>query len=152
MIFIDNLQIQLTDLISQGRGITVSKDGYTCSLQNDMSRFISEAVTAGHTTTGHLFSHNFNNINDPSCECGSRSQSTKHLLFNCPLLTETRNQFFNDPGLLPHLISANFFALCVDERLQLLLYGHNSLGIEINQTILETTAKFFTSITTQLNN
>jgi hypothetical protein len=48
----------------------------------------------------HLYSHNLAHVNDPSCQCGSRHQTTRYLFFNCPL-DQSRDNLFNDLGLLP---------------------------------------------------
>jgi hypothetical protein len=34
----------------------------------------------------HMYSHNFESVNDPSCAGGYKNQTTKHLFFKCPLL------------------------------------------------------------------
>jgi hypothetical protein len=72
------------------------------------------------------------NVDNPSCQCGYKSQSTKHLFFQCPLFNDLRQKFFLDLGLLPSFNSVYSRINCMDDRLQLLLNGHSSLSYETN--------------------
>jgi hypothetical protein len=53
----------------------------------------------------HFFSHNFVNIADPSCKCGFRSQTTKHVLLDCPLAVDNRRELIRNINDIPNFKS-----------------------------------------------
>ena len=90
----------------------------------------------------NLFIHNFTNISEPSCICGNRYQSTRHVVFNCPILNPLRHQLFADLGLLPNF--SQFFSPLrnMDDRLQMLFWGSENFSREINFKILLLVSRF----------
>ncbi len=89
----------------------------------------------------HLFAHNFTNICEPSCTCGNRCQNTCHVLFHCPTLNALRHQLFTDLELLPNF-TPFFSSLRMDDRLQIFLFGTESLSREINSKIFACVSRF----------
>lgn len=99
----------------------------------------------------HYFNHNFASINDPHCRCGHRSQTTKHVLFNCPLLCNERKLLFDSLGLLPTFHTLYRDLTSSGDRLQCLLYGSQNLSISVNRLITEHVSEFLTSCRTTLS-
>jgi hypothetical protein len=71
----------------------------------------------------HLFAHNYVGINDPSCQCGHRSQTTKHLFFNCPIFNDRRLRLLSDIGALSNFDHMFRLSNSIDDRLRVLLHG-----------------------------
>jgi hypothetical protein len=87
-----------------------------------------------------LFSHNF--PIDPSCKCGHRSQTIKHLFFQCPLLYNHRVSLLSDLWMLPSFNSTWFDSSSQDLRLQTLLCGYHAFPQQTNRMIVCRTAVF----------
>ena len=95
----------------------------------------------------HLFSHNFPGVLDPACPCGARFQSTKHLLFECPLFDRIRDEFFVKLGLLPGFDLEAFNYLNVSSKMGLLLYGDGfDFPIREKKIILKLSCEFISRI------
>ena len=95
----------------------------------------------------HLFSHNFPGVFDPGCPCGFRFQSTKHLLFDCPLFNRTRDEFYFRLGSLPGFDLEAFNHLNVNSKIGFLLYGDGlDFSIRQKKMILKMTCEFISRI------
>jgi hypothetical protein len=71
----------------------------------------------------HLFAHNIPGVPDPACACGYRSQTTMHLLLNCPLFDRMRQEFIDGLGSLPDFNLEAYDRLNAKTKLEVLLYG-----------------------------
>jgi hypothetical protein len=78
---------------------------------------------------------------DSSCICVNRSQTTKHLFFQCPLVQNLRANHLQDLGQLPSFDDM-FFTLNFDQKLDTLFYGHQTFPHHTNQKSVARTATF----------
>lgn len=93
----------------------------------------------------HMYSHNFPFILDPLCKCGYRSQTTRHVLLNCPLLNIQRTTLFNTINSHNQISRIFNRAVRQSDRCQLLLYGDPELSSQCNEILLHSTSKFIVS-------
>jgi hypothetical protein len=70
----------------------------------------------------HLFSHNFVNVADPGCPCGCRSQTTSHILLQCPLINYICENFIHDLNEIPSFDSRMFNSARITDRCRILLH------------------------------
>jgi hypothetical protein len=99
----------------------------------------------------HYFNHNFDRVNDPSCICGNRLQSSKHLLLHCPLFAIKRRSLLDDLGQLPSF-NPIFRNANVTEKLGMLIHGHSNIPTTVNKLIVSSAARFVSDIVQQLEN
>ena len=92
----------------------------------------------------HLFAHNYTGVLDPSCSCGHRSQTSRHLFLNCPLLTDLRRKLLSDLGELPNF-DYIFSCLNVDGKLWVLLHGSADLPLAVNKLLIRIVAQFISN-------
>ena len=92
----------------------------------------------------HLFAHNFPGVTDSACPCGFRSQTTQHLLLNCPLFDNERLECMRRIGLLPNFNLQAFNRLSDRLKVNCLLYGDNALttSLEVARSLLQITSGF----------
>jgi hypothetical protein len=87
-----------------------------------------------------MYSHNFTMVPDPSCACGCRSQTTRHILFHCPLLLEPRRSFFENLYLINNF-EAIFESLTQMNKINTLLFGNEQFSQQVNQKVVSNTAE-----------
>jgi hypothetical protein len=80
----------------------------------------------------HLFTHNFTNI-DPSCHCGARLQSTKHVLLHCQPYYKTPARNFSGIWEIS-TISISFFSIHLTRQIQSILCYLDSMASQIRST------------------
>ena len=100
----------------------------------------------------HLYAHNFININDPSCVCGYRSQTTGHLFFNCPLTQDLKGQLLSDLSLLPKFNTCYNNHARITDRVHCLLFGIDNLSYESNCNLIKIVCTFLVKVSQILNN
>ncbi|CAH1797724.1 unnamed protein product, partial [Owenia fusiformis] len=88
----------------------------------------------------HLHAHNFVNILSPDCACGHTNETTIHVFFSCPI---RQNYFITFEQQLCDL-NIGYRNLCKNrqEKLNFILYGHETLKKEQNIDILKLSAVF----------
>ncbi|CAH1800700.1 unnamed protein product, partial [Owenia fusiformis] len=88
----------------------------------------------------HLHAHNFVNVNSPECICGDKSETTKHVIFSCPI----RQPFYISFEQKLFDLLPNYRHLCKNrqDKLDLFLFGHPSLSLSKNHEILASSALF----------
>ena len=94
----------------------------------------------------HLFSHNFSRVTDPSCLCGSRRQTLKHVFFDCPLTTVPRTKLLDDLGGLPAFFNEFNVLRRSEDRLKALLWGLENVNRINNSKAIECTSLFLCEI------
>ena len=99
---------------------------------------------------GHMFSHNFSTITDPSCPCGFHNQTTVHLLFDCPLVRIYRHTIFAEIALLPDFDQNVFNNMGVKRRLEMLVNGCHCTNVDTSKSIVTLTAKYLVKINNHL--
>ena len=97
----------------------------------------------------HKRRHNFQDTPDDECVCGN-AETTQHFLLKCPIYNVQRLNVFQTVN--PILLANDLQNLNDREMVRLLLYGHEKLPLNANQSILkatinfiEMTARFFTN-------
>ena len=87
----------------------------------------------------HKKSHNFQDTPDDKCLC-TNAETTQHFLLNCPIYDTLRINLLQT--LNPILVMNDLQHLNDKEMTRILLYGHEKLSFDANQTILRATINF----------
>ena len=97
----------------------------------------------------HKKHHNLQDTPDDECVCRN-AETTQHFLLKCPIYNVQRLDVFQTVN--PILLANDLQNLNDREMVRLLLYGHEKLPLNANQSILkatinfiEMTARFFTN-------
>ena len=90
----------------------------------------------------HLFSHNFTTVLNPCCKCGHRSQTTSHVLLNCPLGNNLRIILHQQLFDISPIVLEEFNSTTNAGKVNLLLYGHERFQKQINARVIYDTATF----------
>ena len=85
----------------------------------------------------HNSKHSFLDSFNPICSCGLDIETTCHYLLHCP-------NFTNDLNIVS-TINENSVTSCDATSVKLLLYGDESLGLETNTLISNTSVDFILS-------
>ena len=93
-----------------------------------------------------LFAHQWPHISNPHCNCGSQSQTVKHILFSCPLLHNEREEFLRCMSLLPNVNLALLHLARQDERMQFILFLNNYIPLTEGRRALKLLTTFFAKI------
>jgi hypothetical protein len=97
----------------------------------------------------HIHSHNFTTVPDPSCACGCRSQTTRHILFHCPLLLEPCRLLFENLFLINNFETI-FESLTQINKINTLLFGNEQFSQQVNQKVVSHTAEYVATCSIKL--
>ena len=92
-----------------------------------------------------LYAHNFSSVPDPICDCGYRSQTTTHVLLECPLLNPVRQVLFNTLAALPDFNIRTFTRRTRCYQVNTLLNGSQVFCTATNKLILVAVGTFLKS-------
>ena len=88
----------------------------------------------------HKKLHNFVDTTDDSCQCQTGSETTLHFLLKCPRYNEPRNEMMNT---INAILLSNDLTISSDIlKVNLLLYGHQTLSYDENKSVLTATINF----------
>ena len=94
----------------------------------------------------HYYAHNFTFLDNPYCPCGDVPQTTRHLFFHCPRTNIQRCNLFTDLNMLPSFKTVYQTCTVDNDRLDTLLNGNPSIPHDQNVKIVQTVARFISSI------
>ena len=80
----------------------------------------------------HKFRHNFKDTPSPMCDCGSKTETTRHFFLRCPFFTKERQKLLN--SLFE--IDLSLSNLNEQSLLDIILFGSEKFKDSINKEIL----------------
>ena len=94
-----------------------------------------------------FYRHNFEGIDSPACDCNFRSQTKKHFLLDCPLTAAARGKFTQNLLELADFNYLTYFgSRNKTDKVDMILYGSNSLSRDNNSKIMKLTAAYIDEI------
>ena len=89
----------------------------------------------------HKFRHDFNDMLNPMCPCGTDLETTEHVLLRCHCFSTQRSELFD----YLYRLDPSFSKLNTKENFSYLLYGSRSNSSSLSKDVIKLVIKFLKS-------
>ena len=93
----------------------------------------------------HFYAHNFSSVRTPACDCGYLSETTRHVILDCPIHAAPRLHLFNTLETNASMVNL-LNTLNPNLKINTLISGNDNFSHQDNVFIVSQTAKFLASV------